>query len=351
MKYAKIKSKKGFEAKVAFFRKGTVHKMKKLISAGLSLLIILSVFSGCQKNRGESGNGSQSGVVSGESSLAPVEITPVEPSSAPEESSEPEPESDPAIAPYNPENEIAKKDELSAEFEYLAGLKTEQVPWGPGKNFDDDGKPTACRLLQAEYGKYSADFVRTGDEFDKKVYLTFDEGYENGYTSAILDTLKEKGVSAVFFVTLPYAKSEPELVKRMIDEGHIVGNHTSKHPNMTTISPEEGYDNVADLHNYVKENFDYEMYLFRFPEGAFSEQNLALLQKLGYRSVFWSFAYKDWDPNNQYEESVAFDKVTASLHSGEIFLLHAVSKTNAAILGDVIDYVRNEGYSFERYEQ
>ncbi len=342
-----------------FSERSVLKKMKKIIVTVLAVLIMLSpvlALTGCKKNDGEpsvSESTAQGGVASGEGSLAPIEITPNPPekSSLPEESAPEEPESDQTLAPYDPKNEIAGKDELSDEFKYLSGLSTDQVPWGPGRNFDDDGKPTACTLLQKEYGDYSADFVRVGDEFDKKIYLTFDEGYENGYTSAILDVLKEKNVPAVFFITLSYAKSEPDLVKRMIDEGHVVGNHTAKHPNMTKISPEEGYDNVADLHNYVKENFDYEMYLFRFPEGAFSEQNLALLQKLGYRSVFWSFAYKDWDPENQYDNDTAFEKVTGSLHSGEIFLLHAVSKTNAAILGDVIDYVREQGYTFERYEQ
>lgn len=325
--------------------------MKKLICILAAVLISAFIFGGCQKDKSE--NLSSGSVASGDGSLVPIEITPDTPeeSSSEEQIESYEPTDNEVLAPYNPSNDIAAKDELSEEFKYLAGLATKQVLWGPGTNFDADGKPTACTLLQNEYSGYSADFVRTGEEFDNKVYLTFDEGYENGYTSAILDVLKEKQVSAVFFITLPYAKSEPELVQRMIDEGHIVGNHTSKHPNMTTISPEEGYDNVADLHNYVKENFDYEMYLFRFPQGAFSEQNLALLQKLGYKSVFWSFAYKDWNPDNQYDEETAFNKVTDSLHGGEIFLLHAVSKTNAAILGDVIDYVRNQGYTFERYEQ
>lgn len=325
--------------------------MKKLICILAAVLISVLIFGGCQKDKSE--ELSSGGVASGDSSLVPIEITPDAPEESPseEQTESSEPTDNEVLAPYDPSNDIAAKDELSEEFKYLAGLATEQVLWGPGTNFDADGKPTACTLLQKEYSGYAADFVRTGEEFDNKVYLTFDEGYENSYTSAILDVLKEKQVSAVFFITLPYAKSEPELVQRMIDEGHIVGNHTSKHPNMTTVSPEEGYDNVADLHNYVKENFDYEMYLFRFPEGAFSEQNLALLQKLGYKSVFWSFAYKDWDPDNQYDEETAFNKVTGSLHGGEIFLLHAVSKTNAAILGDVIDYVRNQGYNFERYEQ
>ena len=196
--------------------------MKKIMCAAavLTVLAAVLVFVGCRKNGGEPSvsESAADGTLSGEVSLSPVEIIPSgqEESSAGEES-EPEPESNAALAPYTPSNEIAGKDELSEEFAYLAGLDTAQVPWGPGKNFDSDGRPTACTLLQKKYGGCSADFVRVGDEFDKKVYLTFDEGYENGYTAAILDVLKEKNVPAVFFITLPYAKSEPELVKRMID--------------------------------------------------------------------------------------------------------------------------------------
>ena len=135
----------------------------------------------------------------------------------------------------------------------------------------------------------------------------------------------------------------------MIDEGHVLGNHSARHPNMTTITMEEMYAEVADLHNYVSENFGYDMYLFRPPEGAFSERSLALLQKMGYRTVCWSFAYADWDPANQMEHQKAFERVTRNIHDGEIYLLHAVSETNTAILGDVIDHVRNSGYVFEKY--
>ena len=164
--------------------------MKKFLCAVLTVLMVLMPvlsLSSCNKNGGKpSGSDSAaSGVASGDGSLASIEITPNPPkeSSAPEETQPEEPESDPTLAPYNPENEIVGKEELSEEFKYLAGLDTKQVPWGPGRNFDPDGKPTACTLLQKEYGDYSADFVRIGDQFDKKVYLTFDEGYENGYTS------------------------------------------------------------------------------------------------------------------------------------------------------------------------
>ena len=313
----------------------------KIFKLTAILLAICLVLSSCSSRKKEEEND----VIEGEGNLsANIEITPVIPESSESSSSEPEPESEPAI-----ENEIGSLEELSPYFQEFANLGTEQVPWGPGTNYDESGKPIACVGLQAEYSKWNADFYRDGEQHKGKVYLTFDEGYENGYTPKILDVLKEKGVSAVFFVTLSYAKSEPELIKRMIDEGHVVGNHSARHPNMTKITMEEMYAEVADLHNYISENFGYDMYLFRPPEGAFSERSLALLQKMGYRTVCWSFAYADWDPANQMEHQKAFERITRNIHDGEIYLLHAVSETNTAILGDVIDHVRNSGYTFEKY--
>ena len=315
-------------------------KKTKLLALFLALCLLIS---GCSFGKKEPEK--DDNIIEREENLsANIEIKPEIPESSESSSSEPEPESEPAV-----ENEIGSLEELSPYFQEFADLGSEQIPWGPGTNFDETGKPIACVGLQSEYGKWDTDFYRDGEEHKGKVYLTFDEGYENGYTPKILDILKEKGVSAVFFVTLSYAKAEPELIQRMIDEGHVVGNHSSRHPNMTTITMEEMYAEVADLHNYISENFDYDMYLFRPPQGAFSERSLALLQKMGYRTVCWSFAYADWDPANQPEHQKAFERVTRSVHDGEVFLLHAVSETNTAILGDVIDHVRNEGFTFEKY--
>ena len=315
-------------------------KKTKLLALFLALCLLISGCSFGKKKPEKDDN-----IIEREENLsANIEIKPEIPESSESSSSEPEPESEPAV-----ENEIGSLEELSPYFQEFADLGSEQIPWGPGTNFDETGKPIACVGLQSEYGKWDTDFYRDGEEHKGKVYLTFDEGYENGYTPKILDILKEKGVSAVFFVTLSYAKAEPELIQRMIDEGHVVGNHSSRHPNMTTITMEEMYAEVADLHNYISENFDYDMYLFRPPEGAFSERSLALLQKMGYRTVCWSFAYADWDPANQPEHQKAFERVTRSVHDGEVFLLHAVSETNTDILGDVIDHVRNEGFTFEKY--
>ena len=315
-------------------------KKTKLLALFLALCLLVS---GCSFRKKEPEK--DDNIIEREENLsANIEIKPEIPESSESSSSEPEPESEPAV-----ENEIGSLEELSPYFQEFADLGSEQIPWGPGTNFDETGKPIACVGLQSEYGKWDTDFYRDGEEHKGKVYMTFDEGYENGYTPKILDVLKEKGVSAVFFVTLSYAKAEPELIQRMIDEGHVVGNHSSRHPNMTTITMEEMYVEVADLHNYISENFDYDMYLFRPPEGAFSERSLALLQKMGYRTVCWSFAYADWDPANQPEHQKAFERVTRSVHDGEVFLLHAVSETNTAILGDVIDHVRDEGFTFEKY--
>ena len=183
-------------------------------------------------------------------------------------------------------------------------------------------------------------------ENEKSVCLTFDEGYENGYTPQILDVLKEKQVSAIFFVTYDFAKDNPDLIRRMIDEGHTVGNHTYRHYTMDEVSEEVAREEVMFLHDYIQKEYDYSMTLFRFPKGEFSEQALGIVNELGYKSVFWSFAYADWDTQNQVDETKAFTTICESTHPGEILLLHAVSQTNADILPKVIDDIRQQGYEF-----
>lgn len=219
---------------------------------------------------------------------------------------------------------------------------TEKVVWGPGRA-ENHQQPTDPIMLQSQYESLDASFLL---DDKSKVCLTFDEGYENGYTPSILDTLKEKKVKAIFFVTYDFAKDNPDLIKRMIDEGHIVGNHTYRHYTMDEVGREVATEEIMYLHSYIKKQFNYEMTLFRFPKGEFSEDTLALAKELGYKSVFWSFAYSDWDTQNPPDETEAYKEITTYIHPGEIMLLHAVSKTNADILGNVIDEVRNEGYSF-----
>lgn len=224
----------------------------------------------------------------------------------------------------------------------ITALDGTKKGYGQGVNVDENNRPVGAIWLQDDYGKYGALYI--GDE-SKNIYLTFDEGYENGYTEKILDVLKEKDCKGVFFVTMDYAKKNPDLINRMISEGHVVGNHSVRHLSMPTLSLEEASAEITDLHAYIKENFNYDMYLFRPPMGEFSEQTLALTQSLGYRTTLWSYAYKDYDTQNQPDISEARAKVTAAKHDGAIYLLHAVSATNTAILGDVIDDFRNAGYT------
>lgn len=237
---------------------------------------------------------------------------------------------------------------MSTDFAKIGALGTAMVPWGPGVQVDEQNRTIACDGLQEQYGKYSAYFIAPRD--CGKFYLTFDEGYENGYTPAILDVLKEKNVQAVFFVTAPFVKTCPDLIRRMIDEGHIVGNHTNHHWDPTEKSLDDAAQDIRDLHDYMLENFDYTMTLYRPPEGHFSEQTLAMAQQMGYTTVLWSFAYADWDPNNQPGYDVALARTTKYIHEGAIYLLHAVSKDNTEILGTLIDQVRAAGLEIAKWD-
>ena len=213
--------------------------------------------------------------------------------------------------------------------------------YGQGVNVDDKNRPTGATMLQDKYDKYGAIFIA---EDSMNIYMTLDEGYENGYTNKILDAMKASNCRGVFFVTLDYVKKNMDLVQRMIDEGHVIGNHSVSHKSMPTLSLEEQSSEITELHNYVKEQFGYDMYLFRPPMGEFSEQTLALCQSLGYRVTLWSYAYKDYDTENQPDQGEAFQKVTAAKHGGAVYLLHAVSATNCAIMQDVVNDFRAKGY-------
>jgi peptidoglycan-N-acetylmuramic acid deacetylase len=216
--------------------------------------------------------------------------------------------------------------------------------WGHGGDVTDENVPVSCVNFQQTYGDYDALFWQESEE--KNITLTFDEGYENGCTAQILNTLKQKQCPAVFFITGDYLEQSPELVQRMIEEGHQVGNHSQHHPSMPTISLEEAAAEITALSQAVEEQFGYQMTLFRPPKGEFSEQTLALTQQLGYQSVFWSYAYQDWLTDDQPNPEEALQKAMAAAHGGAIYLLHAVSTTNTEILGDFIDQMRTAGYTF-----
>ena len=322
------------------FNGGKNMKYYKLLAIFMALSMI---FTGCVSRDNDKENSSEESSSSSSSETSEITVNnSAEEIPADEVTNESSEESSEESAPEEEDVELPPPD-----LDKISKLSGEYIPWGPGVHKDNDGRPIACTGLQEKYGKYDAHFIAP---MEKKIYLTFDEGYENGNTANILDVLKEKDVSAVFFVTLEYAKRNPELIQRMIDEGHIVGNHSAGHPNYTKISLEEAMDATMKLHQYMLDEYDYKMTLFRYPEGAFSEQVAALLQSLGYKQVFWSFAYADWDPKNQMAPDAAFEKVYGATHDGAIYLLHAVSETNSNILGKLIDTWRNDGYEIPRYD-
>lgn len=244
-----------------------------------------------------------------------------------------------------PAKQTAKQPETSSQAPIdIGSLSNKKIGWGQGVRFDSQNRPEDAVSAQNKYGNLNADFIDLSGE--KKIYLTFDEGYENGYTAKILDVLKEKNVKATFFITGDYAKSETELVKRMIAEGHTVGNHTWKHYSMPEKSLDTCRNEIKELHDFVKQNYNYDMTVFRPPMGEFSEQTLAVTKEMGYKTMFWSFAYKDWDAKNPSDPTASLNKLNERLHCGAIYLLHAVSPTNADILDDFIDHAQSNGYKF-----
>ena len=208
---------------------------------------------------------------------------------------------------------------------------------------------------RAPEGNASADFLKkydayyVGNDKDKAIYLTFDAGFENGYTPVILDTLKKHDVKAAFFLVGNYIETSPELVKRMCDEGHIVGNHTFHHPDMSKIADKESFlKELRSLEELYEETTGKEMPRFyRPPQGKYSESNLKMAQELGYKTVFWSLAYVDWYTDNQPTHQEAFNKLLPRIHPGAVVLLHSTSKTNSEILDKLLTRWKSEGYTFK----
>ena len=214
---------------------------------------------------------------------------------------------------------------------------------GKGKDQIAEGPKESVSFLKENSAYY------LGDTSKKVLYLTFDEGYENGNTGKILDILKEYKVPAAFFVVKPYIDTQPELIKRMVDEGHVVGNHTVHHPSMAQIRDKEKFEaEFTGVENAFKELTGQDMpKFFRPPMGKYSKKSLAMTKDLGYKTIFWSFAYKDWLVNNQPSESYAVEKICKGAHPGSIMLLHAVSNTNTKVLSSVIKTLQQEGYEFK----
>ena len=342
--------------------------MKRLFNIILSVLLLI-VFSGCTAQDNVSNapieTDSQSVIseeISSEASVDSISSEPelIEAVSSKEESTAPvnsepqsapsstEPVSRPVIStPPATSTNIGKY--IVNDPENTRGLSN--VKSGFSFGVAKDGMPNSISVNnQAKFDSMSnidalaLDTVST----DRRMYLTFDCGYEyKNLTGNILDTLREKNVKAAFFVTLSYIKSNPQFVRRMIDEGHIVGNHSATHPVFPEISRTKMAEELYLVDEYLQNNFGYTSRYFRFPAGENSENSLELVTSLGYKSIFWSLAYADYDTSKQVGYNEALQTVTSRFHPGAVILLHAVSQDNADTLPSVIDIAREQGYTFK----
>ena len=215
-----------------------------------------------------------------------------------------------------------------------------------GLSFRQEGAPPIGNAGKDQLRQYQAAYI--GNTNEKVLYLTFDAGYENGCTAKILDTLKEKQVPAAFFLVGNYIRQSPDLVRRMVAEGHTVGNHTMHHYDMSRLSDKAAFSKeLTDLEALYKETVGQELpKYYRPPQGIYSEENLKMAQELGYKTLFWSLAYVDWNNDAQPTKEAAFAKLLPRTHNGAVVLLHSTSKTNAEILGELIDKWKAMGYRF-----
>lgn len=243
---------------------------------------------------------------------------------------------------------LVKDDQKTELVSSNNSVSNKKIGWGIKRN-DNHEQPDVGnenkKVLEQNNG------ICLGNSENKSIYLTFDEGYEAGYTKQILEILKENNVKATFFITAHYVNTQEELVKQMIDDGHIIGNHTVNHKCMPDLTEEEIRKEVLDLHQVIYEKFNYEMKYIRPPKGEFSERSLKVTNSLGYKTVMWSFAYEDWNEDKQPDESKSLQKILNNLHNGEIMLLHGNSKTNTNILDNMIKEAKNMGYEFKSLEE
>ena len=223
-------------------------------------------------------------------------------------------------------------------------LKNELLAWGfkRGENHKQAELDSKLDKIIKEY-----DGISMGNKDIPNIYLTFDCGYEAGYTESILDVLEKYNVNATFFITGHYLNSATDLVKRMIEDGHIVGNHTVNHKCLPNLNDEEVKKEIMNLHNSLYEKFGYEMTFFRPPKGEFSQRVIKNVKDLNYRTVMWSSAYDDWDDSKQGRVEYGKKKILDNLHNGCVLLLHSTSKDNSQILEEVIIEARKMGYEFK----
>lgn len=228
-------------------------------------------------------------------------------------------------------------------------IETAAENWG--LSFQEEGKPPTANATFDELAQYDAFYAEDTDE--KVLYLSFDCGYENGNTAPILDALKKHKAPAAFFVVGSFVSSDPELVKRMHEEGHIVGNHTCHHPDMSQISTKEAFEKeLGDVEKLYKEITGEEMTrYYRPPQGKYSTDNLQMAKDMGYHTFFWSLAYVDWYQDDQPSHEEAFDKLLGRIHPGAVVLLHSTSSTNAEILDELLEKWEDMGYTFHSLDE
>ena len=236
-------------------------------------------------------------------------------------------------------NADTKVEQINMNTKICFGLKR-------GENHE---RPDLGKKNMELFNKYGV--LAIGNENSKNIYITFDLGYEAGYTESILDTLKSNNVKATFFITAHYLNTNTDLVKQMIEEGHIVGNHTVNHKVLPDISEKELEKEIMDLHTILYEKTGYEMKYIRPPKGEYSEFVLKKCNELGYKTVMWSFAYDEWDENKQNRTEYGKEKILSNLHNGEIMLLHGTSKDNMEILDECIKEIKNEGYLIKSLDE
>lgn len=224
----------------------------------------------------------------------------------------------------------------------------QKICWGIKRN-DNHEQPDLGKENTELIKKYNG--IAMGNKDSKKIYLTFDLGYEAGYTEKILDVLKENDVKACFFITAHYFNTQPDLVRRMIEECHDVGNHTVNHKSLPEISADEVKSEVMNLHTAIYEEFGYEMKYIRPPKGEYSERTLQICNELNYQTIMWSFAYDDWEESKQGREAYGKEKILNNLHNGEVMLLHGTSKDNMNILDECIKKTKEQGYEFKKLEE
>ncbi len=233
---------------------------------------------------------------------------------------------------------------ITNDFVSNSTSNTNTENWGLG--FGESGTQPTGNVSAEELAKYNAFYI--GSSTENTIYLTFDCGYENGNTPAILDALKKHNTKATFFVVGHFLESAPDLVNRMVQEGHTVGNHTYHHPDMSSISTKESFQKeLDDVRSLYQQTTGQEMAMYyRPPQGKYNIQNLKMAQELGYHTFFWSLAYVDWNTDSQPTHEEAFSKLIPRIHPGAIVLLHNTSKTNGEILDELLTKWEEMGYQF-----